>query len=308
MSPTRRSDDPSLPASPQAATYSLIAICLVWGATFTVIKTALDDVSPVLFLALRFGVATLALWLLIRWRGPLRLQLSSLGAGALLGLALFGGYVFQTIGLRFTTPSRSAFLTGLFIVMVPLLAAVAVRRRPSRSEAAGVLLAFLGMALLSGPLGESQTARGDMLTIVCAVCYAVHILLLGHFARIHDSRALALLQVGVTFLLSLGTCFWVEPVRFVPSWRLWMAVVFTGLLATALAFLVQTWAQRVTSPTRTALIFSLEPVFAWGTAFVVLGEQLGGWSAVGALLILTGVVAVELRLLDGRWRPAASSG
>ncbi|MCW5964983.1 MAG: DMT family transporter [Bryobacterales bacterium] len=305
MSPAHRSDDSSLPASPQAATFSLIAICLVWGATFTVIKTALDDVSPVLFLALRFGVATLVLWVGIRWRGPLRIQRKSVGAGALLGLALFGGYVFQTVGLRFTTPSRSAFLTGLFIVMVPLLAALASRRSPSRSEIAGILLAFLGMALLSGPLGESQTVRGDLLTVVCAVCYAVHILLLGHFARIHDTRTLALLQVGFTFLLSVGACCWVEPVRFVPGWRLWLAVLFTGVLATALAFLVQTWAQRITSPTRTALIFSLEPVFAWGTAFLVLGEQLGGMSAAGALLILAGVVAVEIRLFDGGWRPAA---
>ncbi len=296
-----------MPRPSQSATFSLIAICLVWGATFTVIKTALDDVSAVLFLAWRFGLATLVLWLGMRIQGPVRLERKSVTAGALLGLALFGGYLFQTIGLRFTTPSRSAFLTGLFIVMVPIFAAIASRRSPSRSEAFGILLAFLGMALLSGPIGQSQTARGDLLTVICAVCYALHILALGHFARIHDTRALALLQVGFTFLFSLATFFWVEPVRFVPGWNLWLAVLFTGVLATALAFLVQTWAQRVTSPTRTALIFALEPVFAWATAFLVLGEQLGGWNAMGALLILVGVVAVELRLLDRRWRVATSA-
>lgn len=286
--------------STRAATTALIAVCLVWGATFTVIKDVLDEISPVLFLALRFGVATAALWIAMRWRGPLRLQGASLGAGAMLGLALFGGYLFQTIGLRDTTPSRSAFLTGLFIVIVPLLAAVAGRRWPSRSETGGVLLAFGGMALLSGPLGDSETARGDMLTIVCAVCYALHILALGHYARVHDTRVLALLQVGFTFALSAGSFWWLERVRFVSSIKVWAAVVFTGLLATALAFLVQTWAQRITSPTRTALIFSLEPVFAWATAFLVLGERLSGWSAAGAMLILAGVVAVELRLLDSR--------
>ncbi|MCU0226877.1 MAG: DMT family transporter [Bryobacterales bacterium] len=280
------------------ATYALVGICLVWGATFTVIKTALDDVSAVLFLALRFGVATFALWLGLRSRSPIRVDRPVMGAGFLLGLALFGGYLFQTVGLRFTTPSRSAFLTGLFIVLVPLMAAMVQRRLPSPSEAGGVLLAFAGMALLSGPVTGSPTAQGDLLTIVCAVCYAVHILALGHFARRHDTRTLALLQVGFTFLFSLAAFWWVEPVRFQPGWGVWMAVAFTGVLATAIAFLVQTWAQRVTSPTRTALIFALEPVFAWVTAFLVLGEHLVGWSAVGALLILTGVVVVELRLLE----------
>ncbi len=296
----------SQPVDSRLATYSLVAICLVWGATFTVIKTALDDVSAVLFLALRFGVATFALWLGMRLRGPIRIQRQSIAAGFLLGMALFGGYLFQTVGLHFTTPSRSAFLTGLFIVMVPLLAALAQRRAPSRSEAGGVLLAFLGMALLTGPWDFSATAHGDLLTVVCAICYALHILALGHFARRHDTRTLALLQVGFTFLLSLATFSWVEPVRFVSNRNLWLAVIFTGVLATALAFLVQTWAQRMTSPTRTALIFALEPVFAWITAFLVLGEHLAGWSAVGALLILAGVVAVELRLLDRPWRAQPS--
>ena len=200
-------------------------------------------------------------------------------------------------GLRFSTPSRSAFLTGLFIVIVPLLAVLWTRRRPTLSEAGGVLLAFTGMGLLSSPIGHIETLRGDILTVVCAVCYAVHILALGRYAQLHETRGLAFLQVGFTFLFSGFLCFWLEPIVFRPGWRVWAAVAFTGLLATALGFLVQTWAQRVISPTRTALIFSLEPVFAWLTAFVVLGETLRGWHAAGAILILTGVLMVELRLL-----------
>ncbi len=285
-----------------AATAALVGICLMWGAAFTVTKEALNDVSAILFVALRFFVATLVLWGALRWQGPIRVTLSTVRAGALLGTALFGGYALQTVGLRYTTPSRSAFLTGLFIVIVPLLSALIHRRWPTLSEGAGVLLAFTGMALLSGPFTGSPTATGDLLTIGCAFCYALHILALGHYARLHNTRALAALQVGFTFLLSLFSFAWVEPVHLVPGWRLWLAVLFTGVFATALAFLVQTWAQRYLSPTRTGLIFTMEPVFAWITAYLVLGEQLRGLSAIGALLILAAVAVVELRLLAPRGR------
>lgn len=281
-------------ASSRWATPALLAICLAWGAGFTVTKSGLEDVSPLLFVALRFGVATIVLWIGLRLRGPLHLPVRTLRAGFLLALALFGGYAFQTVGLRYTTPSRSGFLTGLFIVFVPMLAAAVHRRMPSVLEFGGVLLALLGMLLLSHPLSESDTFQGDLLTVICALCYSVHILALGHFARHHDTRSLTLLQIAFTFLLSLCFCFWLEPVQYTGSASLWGAVLFTGVFATAIAFLVQTWAQQHTSPTRTALIFSMEPVFAWITAFLVFGEMLGGLAATGALLILAGVLVVEL--------------
>lgn len=285
------------------ATAALMGICLAWGAAFTVTKGALNDVSSLLFVALRFFVATLVLWAALRWQGPLRVTSSTVRAGAVLGLALFGGYALQTVGLRYTTPSRSAFLTGLFIVIVPLLTALIHCRLPGISETVGVMVAFLGMSLLSGPIGSSQTALGDLLTIGCAVCYSLHILALGYYARIHNTRALAALQVGFTFLLSLLSFAWVEPVHLTPSWRLWLSVIFTGLFATALAFLVQTWAQRFLSATRTGLIFTMEPVFAALTAYLVLGERLQGLAAIGAFLILVAVAIVELRLLAPRKRP-----
>jgi drug/metabolite transporter (DMT)-like permease len=282
------------------AVAALVLVCLIWGSTFTIIKEVLQDVSPLLFLTLRFGVAAVALWAALRTRGPLPLDATTLGPGALLGLAMCGGFVFQTLGLQFTTPSRSAFLTGLFIVIVPLLGAAIRRTLPGRSELAGVGIAFLGMGLLSTPLGRMEALWGDFLTVLCAVCYAVHILMLGYFARTRDLRALAFLQIAFTFLISLALFSWAEPVVFHPSPRLLLAVLFTGVLATAVAFFVQTWAQRITSPTRTALIFALEPVFAWATAFVVLGEVLSSWHAIGAGLILLAVLMVELQLLNLR--------
>jgi drug/metabolite transporter (DMT)-like permease len=300
--PSAMGRDLAVPSTVQSrlAVSALVLVCLIWGATFTIIKEALRDVSPLLFLTLRFGVASLALWVALRSRGPLQLDSTTLLPGALLGAAMGGGFVFQTLGLQYTTPSRSAFLTGLFIVMVPLLGAAVRRKLPMRSELAGVGMAFLGMGLLSTPLGRSETLWGDFLTVICALCYAIHILLLGHYARSRDLRSLAFLQIAFTFLFSLLLVGWAEPVVFRPSPKLWLAVLFTGLLATAVAFFIQTWAQRITSPTRTALVFSLEPVFAWMTAFLVLGEVLSAWHATGAGLILAAVLTVELQFLDRR--------
>lgn len=273
---------------------ALIAICAIWGATFTLVKDALEDASPLVFLTLRFGVATLALGIVFRWKGPIRLSWTLLRNGASLGLALFGGYLFQTVGLRFTTPARSAFLTALFIVFVPALLALQRRKLPGPRELAGIFLALAGLRLLASPISFEGASRGDALTLICALCYAGHILLLGRFSTAGDIRALTLLQIGVAFLLSASSFWWVEEPFLRASPRLWVAVVFTGVLATAVAFLVQTWAQQIVSPTRTAFIFALEPVFAWITSFLLIGERLPASGIIGAALILSGILLVEI--------------
>lgn len=293
------------PPSPQPAvrnlslyaTVALVGVCIIWGTTFTVVKDALDDASALVFLTLRFGLATASLWMVFRWRGPLRPGRELLRTGGLIGIALFAGYLFQTIGLRFTTPARSAFLTGLFIVFVPAIIAFQRKRLPSGSEILGIAAGFVGLAFLASPVSFNDTSIGDALTVVCALAYAVHILLLARFAGTVDLRALTLIQIGTAFILSLSTFWWVEvPVlRLTP--RLWLAVGITGILATAVAFLVQTWAQRHVPPTRTAFIFALEPVFAWITSFLVAGERLSVDGATGAALILFGILLVEIKPL-----------
>ena len=210
-------------------TIALILVCAVWGSTFTLVKEALGDVSALLFLSLRFGVATVALWIVLRLRGPLPMSGASLRAGVFTGLALFGGYLFQTLGLQFTTPARSAFLTGLFIVMVPVLVALRQRRTPPSSEALGILLAFAGMALLAGPFGAGGTRTGDMLTIACAFCFAIHILLLSHYATRIDLRALTLLQISAVFVFSSASFWWAEPLVYRPGPSVVTAVLFTGV-------------------------------------------------------------------------------
>jgi len=220
--------------------------------------------------------------------------------GCLAGLFLFGGFAFQTIGLKYTSPTKSAFITGLCTVMVPLLAALVYRSRPRVSELVGVSVATIGMGLLTleGPFGS--IARGDLLTLLGAAAFAAHIVTLGHYSASVGFELLSVAQVSAAAVSALSLFWWVEPVQV--QWQpvvIW-AILITGLLCTALAFTVQAWAQRFTSSTRTALIYALEPVFAWMTSWIVLGESLSGRAAGGALLILAGVLLVEVKPFPSR--------
>jgi drug/metabolite transporter (DMT)-like permease len=275
---------------------------VVWGSTFVLVKSALGFISPLLYLAIRFSLATLALLLLFRgtWKGRRRVTTQMLGAGALVGLFLFGGYALQTIGLGLTTPPKSAFLTGLATVLVPLAGALVYRIRPQLSELLGVLIATIGMALMTieGPI--DSIGRGDLLTLAGAVAFAAHIVTVGHFSEQIGFEFLSVTQVGSAALASLATFWWAETPRFHWQPLLFWAILITAIFCTALAFTIQAWAQRYTTPTRTALIYALEPVVAWTTSYLVGGEGLSGRAAGGAVLILSGVLLVEMKPLQPR--------
>lgn len=277
---------------------------LIWGATFTLVKSALRDISPLLFLAVRFSLATLALGVLwsAGWRERKPEAAGHFG-GILTGIFLFTGFVLQTLGLQYTTPPRSAFLTGLSSVMVPLLGALVYRNKPQALEVLGVLVATAGMALmtLQGPAGS--IGKGDVLTFLCAIAFAAHIVTVGHYSTKMSFQRLSLAQVATAAVLGLGCFWWAEPAYV--AWRpaVIYAILVTGLLATALAFTIQAWAQKLVSSTRTALIYTLEPVFAWLISYWALGEGLAGRAAAGAILILGGVVLVELKPMQGRVHP-----
>jgi drug/metabolite transporter (DMT)-like permease len=282
---------------------SLVAVALIWGATFVLVKQALDNISTLLFLTVRFGLASVAVALLFRRRAQADLQQRhspwpSLGGGVIAGCCLFSGYVLQTFGLKYTTAAKAGFITGLYIPLVPLFGAVAYRRKPRLGELLGVASAFLGMALMTVQGDILSIGLGDALVMGCAVAYAFHILVLGHFAIKASTPILTLTQIVTSAVLGLGTFWWAEPVRVRWTLDVWVAIGVTGLLATALAFSVQTWAQQYSSPTRTALIFATEPVFAWVTSYFVLGEGLSGRGIAGALLILAGILVVELKPLQ----------
>jgi drug/metabolite transporter (DMT)-like permease len=310
-----------------AAELALVFNTLVWGATFMLVKSALGGISPLLFLALRFSLATAALALF--FHRPLGHKTHSRGAwkgagvGALVGSFLFLGYLLQTLGLRLTSAPKSAFITGLTSVMVPLLGSFVYRNRPQISEWLGILTATAGLALMTLPgtgllgtglpgaglrgVGWAETAainRGDVLTFFCCIAFAAHIVTLGHFSRRMGFELLSVTQVGTAALLSLALCGWAETPHL--EWRpaVVSGILITGLFATALAFTVQAWAQQYTTHTRTALIYMLEPVVAWATSYLLAGEGLSRRAGAGAALILGGVLLVELKPLSQRQHPS----
>ena len=274
---------------------SLVVVALIWGVTFVVVKRALDDVSILLFLALRFTAATAALAIVFHrdFRGPNTAR--AWRGGALAGCCLFAGYAFQTFGLRYTSASKTAFITSLYVPLVPLFGALAYRRLPRLAEIVGVTLAACGFFLLTAQGDAFQVHFGDALVTGCAAAFAIHILVLDRVAKDASPGLITVVQIGVAALLAAGTCGWAEPPRLNWTTEVLVALAVTSLLATALAFFVQTWAQRWSSPTRTALLFSLEPVFAWIASYLLAGEALSVRGVAGAALILSGIAVVEVR-------------
>ncbi len=285
----------------------LLMVAAVWGATFPVVKNATDlangGVPTYWFLAARFSLAAVLLGLVFRHRlrsAPLR----TWGAGLLVGSFLFAAYALQTFGLAYTTSSKAGFITGLNVVIVPILAVVWLKRSPAPGAWLGVVTATVGLALLSLNADLVPT-YGDFLVFLCAIGFALHIASVSRFAGPHDPVALAVIQIGVAALLSWvmhllerGTLspgvpdvlWWSGPAHVVMAW------LICGLLATAAAFLLQNVLQPYTTPTHTALIFSAEPV--WGAVFsyLLLGETLTMREYIGAGLILTGMLLAELPL------------
>ena len=279
------------------AELALAGVTLIWGSTFVLVKSALADVSTWVFLALRFLVAALALYVI--YRGSLNRK--GILPGLAAGFLLFAAYVCQTLGLELTTPSKSAFLTGLSIPMVPLLSSLVYRIRPRNFEIAGILIASFGMALMTVPSGSlggslgSTMSRGDFLSFLCAVIFALHIVVVSHYSPIMGFQTIAVLQVAAAAVLGMGSVFLACPVRFHASTGVVSAVLITGLPGTALAFTIMAWAQNYTTATRSALIFSLEPVVAWITSWVLTGETLPARVGAGAGFILAGILLAEIR-------------
>jgi len=289
----------------------LLAVVFVWGATFALVKSALADISPLLFNLLRMLLASLCLGLLYR-RHIGRIRRPALISGAITGLCLATGYQFQTAGLRLTTPSKSAFITGLVVVIVPLLLIVPVLRpagthAPRWNAYLGASIAFAGILLLTTPAhaGFDFTSIhiGDLLTLGCSIAFSFHMLALAHFSPRVPFEQLAVLQVSFAALfMAISLLLFEHPfVHWTP--RVLIALLIAALLATAVAFTVQSWAQQYIPATHTALLLTMEPVFAWITSFIFLGERLGLRSTLGAVLILAGITLTEL--LPQRIQPTA---
>ena len=282
----------------------LLGVVILWGVTFAVIKDALHDASPLLFNFLRMTLAAIAL-VVINHRHLRHMTRKTLGAGATVGLFLAAGYQFQTSGLAHTTAAKSAFITGLVVIFVPLLTVFPPLRpasatAPGPATILGAFLAFTGLLLLTTSAGTSWSRLftsigwGDALTLICALAFAGHLLALAHTSPKVPIPQLATLQISFAALIMAVTLPLGGSIYLTITSRLLIALTVTGLLATAAAFTIQSWAQQHLPPTHTALLLTLEPVFACLTSVLFLGERLSSRSLTGALLILGGILLIEL--------------
>jgi drug/metabolite transporter (DMT)-like permease len=275
---------------PVPALLALVLVTAVWGVTFVQVKDAVALYPLFAFLAVRFWIATLTLAV------PGLPRVRSLGrpgfvGGAFLGLLLAAGYTLQTAGLERTTVSSTGFITGMYVVLTPLIALVLVRSRIGLSVWGGVALSTIGLAMLSGIHAGSVT--GDLLVLAAAAVYSLQIVLMERYAPRHDAVAFTFVE-----MLAAGVALGViaaalGDLHLPHGWTVWGALLVTGVFASALAFLVQTWAQRRTSATRTALAFTMEPVWTAFFGYTLAGDRLGllGWG--GCAVIMAGIVLAE---------------
>ena len=277
----------------------LLLATFVWGSTFVVVKAAFQFASPLVFTAMRMALATVILALIFR-KSVIHLTRPALIAGTGVGALLFLGYAFQSTGLRLTTPSKSAFLSSSSAVMVPLFLAIFWRARIHPGRIAGIFIAFAGLFLMTVPSSPgaiadlSRVNKGDVLTILAAIAFAFQIIVVGRATIRFPFQQIVTVQIGVMALLLAPSIPFGEAPHLQPSATLAAAVVACAAFPTALAFGVQAWAQQFTPAIHTALIFMLEPVFAWLTSMIVTKERLGIRSGSGALLILAGILVSQL--------------
>jgi drug/metabolite transporter (DMT)-like permease len=276
---------------PRLPTLGLLLVSVIWGTTFVAVKAAMAHASPLLFVGVRFAAAAIAaLPLLPRRSAGLR---PAFWDSAPLGLVLAGAYCAQTIGLTTTTPARSAFITGLNVVLVPFWVLALRGARPSRFSIAGILVGLPGIWLLSSPEVGGWT-RGDSWTVACAVLYALYVVLLSRAAERHATGALLFPQLLLTALVCLPASALLETPRFSPAPALWGALALTALLATMGTTWLQLRCQPHVGPTRSAVIYATEPIFAALFSFLLIGERLRPVAWAGGALILAGMLLSEL--------------
>lgn len=272
------------------AVVGLVAVTAVWGSTFVVVKSAIARMPVMDFLAWRFTIGTLAM-VVVRPTSLTGLGRDGLRRGTVLGLALGAGYIAQTEGLRHTPATVSGFITGLFVIFTPLCAGVLLRRPVGGITWLAVVMATGGLALLS--LRGLSVGTGEAITLLCAVAFALHIIGLGEWSSTYDAAGLAIVQLGTVALLSLIAAA-PQSLAPPPDAGVWAAIALTALAATAIAFFVQTWAQARLSPTRAAVVLTMEPVFAGIFGVAVDGDRLGVKTVLGAALVLAAMFAVEI--------------
>ncbi len=286
---------------------ALVLTTLLWGVTFVVIKLSLNDVSPLLFVSLRFTLASLIL--LPFMSGIFKTFTKEvLIGGIILGLLNFAGFATQTIGLKFTSATKSGFITGTFVVFTPILQLIIEKRVPRKENVFGILLVLVGLAFLSSKgnslfdifaeLGENFNI-GDFFTLLCAIVFAAYIVYLDMISYKIDYKALVFIQIIITGILGwLFTYFLsvtgLEKFSFHLNNTMAFGIIYTALFATVIATTLQTKYQKFVTPTKAAIIFSLEPIFAATFAFFIINERVSNFGFIGCIFIFTGLLVSEL--------------
>jgi drug/metabolite transporter (DMT)-like permease len=281
------------------AELSMLLVAIVWGSTFVIVKNSLLEIGPFLFLGIRFTLAFVLLGL-VSWRQLKIAPKSTYYSGCLLGIFLTIGYVFQTVGLKYTTSSNAGFITGLSVVLVPIIYMLINKLTPSFSTIITVLLAFVGLFFMSFQDWQTSLSYGDMLVLVCAFGFAFHVVFVDRLSHRHSALAITSVQilfVGI-FCLVVGLIFEPWPQHFSPS--LIAALLITSIFATSLAFLLQNSMQKYSTPTRFAVILTTEPVFAALAGHLWANETFSQRALVGAVMIL---VAMLIAILSRKQSP-----
>ena len=282
---------PYTPQQQRQAELMLLFLTMIWGSSFIVIRIALPYVGTFTLLSIRFIIGFVALFAIFFGRMR-RITHADVKAGVILGCMFFLGNALQTSGLRSTNAGVSGFITALSVVMVPPIALIVLRQRPSTGAIIGIVLAAVGLALLT--LNESLTlGYGELLTLGCAVVFALHIVYTSKYAAHTEPTVMVAVQLVLASVAAVIMAATTESIG-VLSNEVLLAGLYLGLLPTAFCFVLQVYGQRITTATRAALMFTAEPVFAALFAFLVAGEVLSPRGLVGCVLILGGMLAAEL--------------
>ncbi len=273
----------------QAEIYLLI-IAIIWGSTFAIIKNILNLIPPYTFLTYRFLLATLVL-MIIFWKRIRGINKTILRKGSLIGIFLFLGYTFQTVGIKYTSATKAGFITGLSVVLVPIISLLFVKEKVSRNSIMGAFFALIGLWFLNYTNSFSFNF-GDFLVLLCAFSFAMHIISVGLYIKKLDYVLLVIVQLATVSILSLflAVIFERPALNLSYSFNVWWGIIFMGVFATAFAFYMQNRFQRYSTATKTAIIFSGEPIFAAVFAYIILGEKVGLIAWIGGLLIIFGMI------------------
>lgn len=285
---------------------ALLFNTVIWGATFALIKGALDDSSPMVFVALRFGLAALLLFPFI-YKQLFKVDKQTLIAGSILGFFFFSGFATQTIGLNYTTATKSGFITGTFVVFIPILQLIIEKRKPRWFNLVSIMLVVVGLILLSSRgdhfidlLNElgSDFNIGDFLTLLCAILFAFQVVYVDVFTKKHPYMPMVFMQLfitgmgGIIFAIFFSVLN-IETIKLNLSSNLIFAVLYTALFASILATVIQLKYQKVVSPTKAGIIYSFEPIMAALFAYFLLSEKISNFGLLGGLFIFFGLLFSE---------------